>query len=66
MKPHTVPTLPIPDHVEEEHAYRADYGVSDVALLQKRAVAWSQQHDLKPVGGDRRRVHLLVIDDQRI
>lgn len=37
---------------------------ADVAALQIEAEKWRERHSLKPVGGDKKRVYLLVIDDQ--
>ncbi len=57
-------TLPTPSHYNVKHAFTAAHAVGDVGALQVAAESWRTQHDIKPVGGDRVRVHLLIIDDQ--
>jgi nicotinamidase-related amidase len=57
-------TLPLPPHWDGKNAFAGDYRVADAGALAKQAEAWSTQHDLTPVGGDKTRIHLLVIDDQ--
>jgi nicotinamidase-related amidase len=57
-------TLPLPAHHQPAHARDAAYAVRDASALQKAAEAHRRQHAIRPVGGDRARVHLLVIDDQ--
>ncbi len=56
--------LPLPPHYQEAHAFAADYQVADTGALAKAAETWRHQHSLTAAGGDRTRVHLLVIDDQ--
>jgi nicotinamidase-related amidase len=56
--------LPIPTNFVVQNAYEAGFCVPNVSLLQKQAEDWRKMHDLKPVGGDRTKIHMLVIDDQ--
>ena len=56
--------MPLPDFYQSKHAFQADYGVRDVSGLQRKAETWARKHSLKPVGGDKAKVHLLIIDDQ--
>ncbi|MBX7221742.1 MAG: nicotinamidase [Blastocatellia bacterium] len=60
----TIPTLPLPDHYEPQRAADARFNVSDANSLHKQAERWKHMHSLKPVGSDKIKVHLLVIDDQ--
>ena len=59
-----VNTLPIPGHYDPEHAIAVDYQVKDINALQKQAENWKNEHNLHAVGGDHKKIHLLVIDDQ--
>jgi len=59
----TMKELPLPGHYDPAHARDANYNV-DTMLLQQQALEWRAQHKLTPVGGDRRKVHLLIIDAQ--
>ncbi len=59
-----IQTLPLPDLFRPEHAEQVGYRVRDTSALQKLAVEWRKRHHLHPSGGDRRRIHLLVIDAQ--
>ncbi len=52
-----------PPHYQRQNCRDAAYQ-PDTALLQTQAASWAKQHDLKPVGSDKTKVHLLVIDDQ--
>lgn len=64
MKNPVPSSLPLPDHYEEAHSFQAAFGVPDVHALQRQAETWRERQRLHPVGGDKVRVHLLVIDDQ--
>lgn len=52
-----------PPHYERAHCQDGLY-LPCTASLQGQAASWAKQHDLKPVGSDKTKVHLLVIDDQ--
>lgn len=52
-----------PKHYNDDNCHNAGYR-PDVAQLQQQAAQWAKRHDLRPVGSDKTRVHLLVIDDQ--
>ena len=56
--------LPLPRHFATGNSFQSAYAVGDVSGLQKAAECWKTQHSLKAVGGDRVKIHLLVIDDQ--
>ncbi len=56
--------LPFPGHYSPRNAREHAYCVTDINRLARQAEEWQHRHDLKPSGGDRTRVHLLVIDDQ--
>ncbi len=57
-------TLPLPAHYDPKNNRRSEYFVRDVRGLQKEAEDWRRRHAITPAGGDRARLHLLVIDDQ--
>jgi nicotinamidase-related amidase len=59
-----IETLPAPPHYDANNCKDVDYSVADVFQLQKEAGSWQRVHDIKPVGSDKMRVHMLVIDDQ--
>lgn len=59
-----VTPLPIPSLYTPNHAIDADYQVKNTNALQKTAELWKHEHNLHPVGGDRTKIQLLVIDDQ--
>ncbi|HMW01541.1 MAG TPA: nicotinamidase [Acidobacteriota bacterium] len=63
MKPQ-IQMLPVPDHYDFKHAQRAEFNVNDANALIRKAEIWKQKHGLKPVGSDKTKVHMLVIDDQ--
>jgi nicotinamidase-related amidase len=56
--------LPMPDQFDPANATRVDYSVLDAVALQAQAEAHRKRHAYKPVGSDKSRIHMLVIDDQ--
>lgn len=56
--------LPMPDLYQEQDAYTASFATPDITGLQKEGEAWRTKQKLLPVGGDKTKIHLLVIDDQ--
>ncbi len=58
-------TLPVPGFYSPANARNSGYRVENVVQLQEAASAWRKEHQLKPVGSDHLKVHLLVIDAQR-
>jgi nicotinamidase-related amidase len=56
-------TLPLPDHYDPLQATDHTYA-PNIGELMVAAEAFRKGHGFKMVGADRRRVHLLVIDDQ--
>ena len=56
--------LPIPDFYNADNAGRWDYRPDEHAVFE-RAVAWRDEHRLRPAAEDRLRVHLLLIDLQK-
>jgi len=59
-----IQTLPLPELFRPEHAEQAGFRVRDTSELQQQAVDWRKRHQLSASGGDKRRIHLLVIDAQ--
>lgn len=55
--------LPLPTFYNESQTREINYRPSTNAI-EKEARQWKKQFDLKSVGTDRKKVHLLVIDDQ--
>ncbi len=56
--------LPVPDFYDTNNAGRWDYRPDEQAVFE-RAVAWRDEHGLRPAAEDRLRVHLLLIDLQK-
>ena len=56
--------LMLPPHYNQKHASESDYHAADIYALQLSAIAWRTANKLDPVGSDRKRVHMLVIDPQ--
>ncbi len=56
--------LPIPAFHDSRKSFEAAFSVQDVSKLQQEAAEWRRRLNLTAVGGDRRKVQLLVIDDQ--
>ena len=62
---HTIAAeLPVPDFYDADNAGRWDYRPDEHAVFE-RAVAWRDEHGLRPAAEDRLRVHLLLIDLQK-
>jgi nicotinamidase-related amidase len=56
--------LPVPPFYDPAHA--ADWAFQpDPQALLDAALRWRREHGLRPASGDRKRVHLLLIDVQR-
>ena len=66
-----VKVLPLPRFFEPEQARNEKYGPyfcsldPNVTTIPKAALDWKKAHDLKASGGDRIKVHLLLIDLQK-
>jgi nicotinamidase-related amidase len=60
----SITQLPIPDFFAPDHAKSIDYQPARYEL-QEIAANWRKTHALKPVGSDKLKVHLLVIDAQK-
>lgn len=60
----TVKQLALPPHYAVGNAQLADYHSKDAFALQSAAQDWRKANKIEPVGSDRKRVHLLVIDPQ--
>lgn len=58
-----VKTLDLPDFYETGQTTNPDYQPNAV-VIQAAAVEWIRRYGLKPVGGDRKNVQMLIIDDQ--
>jgi nicotinamidase-related amidase len=56
--------LPAPPFYDPAHAELKDYGPDQVRLLGE-AAAWRRAHGIGPAAGDRRDVHLLLVDEQK-
>ncbi|MFC1854230.1 nicotinamidase [candidate division CSSED10-310 bacterium] len=56
--------LQLPKHYQSDQARDSAYFLSNINSLQQEAEAWKKQYSLKPIGSDRTKVHLLIIDDQ--
>ena len=56
--------IQLPPNYNEGNAYNSGFAVNNISELQKTAENWKKTYSLKPVGGDRNKVHLLIIDDQ--
>jgi nicotinamidase-related amidase len=56
--------LPVPPHYAPEHSRRFSYAPDQAALLAQ-AVAWRDQHGIRPAGADQATVRLLLIDVQK-
>lgn len=56
--------LPVPPFYDPAQARRWDYAPDPAALLAA-AAEWRREHGLRPVAGDARRAHLLLVDVQR-
>ncbi|KKN42820.1 hypothetical protein LCGC14_0709520 [marine sediment metagenome] len=52
-----------PNHYDAKNCRDANYR-PNTAMIQAAAASWAQRHNLRPVGSDGTRVHLLIIDDQ--
>jgi nicotinamidase-related amidase len=59
-----VKALPMPDFYKSPDAQDASHYVRDPWAIQQSAMAYRLRHQLKPVGGDAVKIHLLVIDQQ--
>lgn len=60
----TIPQLPTPSFFDPKNAENWAYG-PDQGLLFAEAPRWASMHGVKPAGSAKRRVELLVIDDQK-
>lgn len=56
--------LTLPQHFLEKNANVQDFHTTNMFDLQVAAVKWATQNNLKPVASDKKRVHLLIIDQQ--
>lgn len=56
--------LPIPDFYHRDNAFNVDYQ-PDKAVLMKAAGEWVKRFSLKPVGGDKLKIFMLCVDNQR-
>jgi nicotinamidase-related amidase len=56
--------LPLPSFYRPAHAASWEYQPDPAALLRE-ARSWRERHSLRPASADRRRVHLLLVDQQR-
>lgn len=59
-----IPELPVPEFYDPAHAGRFDYSPDQHRLLGE-ATRWRRLHGLRPAAEDRRRVVLLLIDEQK-
>lgn len=57
-------TLPIPSHYNPENAAKWAYRPDMMSLLGS-ARAWAKTHGVKPAGSDKKKVLLLLIDEQK-
>lgn len=62
--PMTIRELPHPRFYDAANAARWDHTPDQQMLLDASAV-WRKEHDLRPSGGDKKNVHLLLIDVQK-
>ena len=56
--------LPVPDFYSDDNAQSEAYQPNRYGL-QREAEAWKKSYALKPVGSDKLKVHLLIIDAQK-
>lgn len=59
----TVSTLPIPSFFDQKNASDPNYWPNE-GFLMEEAPKWAAKHGVKPAGSAKRKVHMLVIDDQ--
>ncbi len=55
--------LPLPGFYHDANCKDAGY-IPKTDEIRKSAEVWKKQHGLRPVGSDKKKIHLLVIDDQ--
>ncbi len=60
----SIKALPAPPHFRAAEKAQWDYHTGNVFSLQLAAAAWISRYSLKSVSRDRKRVHLLVMDQQ--
>lgn len=56
--------LSLPDHYVAKAAQEIGYETPNINLLQGKAEEWKKINRLKPVGADKKNIHLLIIDAQ--
>ncbi|MBF0406633.1 MAG: nicotinamidase [Candidatus Riflebacteria bacterium] len=56
--------LPLPEICDSKKAYNADYCVRNISRLQKYAEEWKKKNNILNSVEDKKKIHLLVIDDQ--
>jgi nicotinamidase-related amidase len=57
-------TLPLPPFYKARNAELFEYR-PDQGMLFEQASAWRARHDVRPAGGDKAKIHLLLIDVQK-
>ncbi|EKD66616.1 MAG: hypothetical protein ACD_49C00029G0044 [uncultured bacterium (gcode 4)] len=63
-KEYAMKKIQLPPNYNDANAYNSGFAVKNISELQKTAEQWKKTYSLKPVGGDRNKIHLLIIDDQ--
>ncbi|HYD42516.1 MAG TPA: nicotinamidase [Anaeromyxobacter sp.] len=56
--------LPLPAFYDPKNAERPEYAPDQLRLLSE-AAGWRRAHGLRPAAADRRKLHLLLIDEQK-
>jgi len=60
----SIQMLPLPPYFRRAGNAQPDFQNHDVFDLQLTAAAWVDRYSIKPVDNDRKRIHLLVLDQQ--